>query len=55
MTIAGQICNGALLFPLIALGLLAGNKVGLGSPLLEGLMTRQPVRQAARLAIEAQA
>lgn len=51
MTIAGQVCNGALLFPLIALGLLAGNKVGLGAPLLARLWKREPGKGAARKAL----
>ncbi len=51
MTIAGQVCNGALLFPLIALGLLAGSKVGLGAPILQGLFDRQPVKAFAGKAL----
>lgn len=51
MTIAGQVCSGALLFPLIALGLLAGSKVGLGAPLLARLLKREPGKGAARQAL----
>jgi membrane protease YdiL (CAAX protease family) len=44
MSIVGQACTGGLLFPLIALGLLAANQIGMGAPILEGLLNRQPVR-----------
>ncbi|MBN2388038.1 MAG: CPBP family intramembrane metalloprotease [Anaerolineales bacterium] len=44
MSIVGQICTGAFLWPLIALGLLAANQIGMGAPLLEGLLTSQPLK-----------
>lgn len=51
MTIVGQVCTGALLFPLVAIGLLAGNKVGLGAPLLARLLKREPGKESARKAL----
>lgn len=47
MSIVGQACTGGILFPLIALGLLAAKALGMGAPLLEGLLDRRPVKELA--------
>ncbi len=49
--IAGQACSGMLLLPLIALGLLAGHKVDLGSPILQSILNHRSVKDFAGKAL----
>ncbi|MEZ0395571.1 MAG: CPBP family intramembrane glutamic endopeptidase [Anaerolineales bacterium] len=51
MTVVGQVCNGGLLFPLVALGLLAAGRLGLGAPILQGWFDRRPLKAFAGKAL----